>query len=327
MTADDRRRPVPPLPPQHPDLDTLADLYAGVLDESAADPVRRHLSGCAQCAGVLPALDAVREDLRALPTPPVPAAVASRLDATVAGLGRGAADSSTAAGQHPDGRADGAQQPGTRPADVPAADAVSAVGATGGDRPDGEAHPDRGAADLAAARERRRRRAVRGLGAVAAAVAVLAAGASVTALVRAAPGSKDSGGSTATAADDSAGRTPAAVPAEAGSQGSLTVPSYDRTTLRRDLPTILQRSGMSVSSTQDDTGPAGAMADPGRRTACAGTIRGSSGELTGVLRIRYDNRPAYLFVFADGPRRTAYVVADDCGTTPALPAAVLDTVS
>jgi anti-sigma factor ChrR (cupin superfamily) len=85
MTAADR----PTVP--HPDLDTLADLDAGVLDPAAAEDVAAHVGGCARCAGVLAAFDTVRADLLALPAPELPAPVAARLDAVFADLRRQAA--------------------------------------------------------------------------------------------------------------------------------------------------------------------------------------------------------------------------------------------
>lgn len=322
MTADDRR-PMPPLPPPlHPDLDTLADLHADALDLSTAERVRVHVRGCAQCYGVLSALDAVGAELRGLPTPAMPAAVVARLDATFADLRRGARDDSP-----------GALRPLLSAAPTPPdrgshADPGAPADRTPGDRTGAGGPGDRAApVDLAAARERKRRRRTRSLGAVAAAVAVIAAGSSITAIVRASTSGSDSGVSAAAGGSDSAEQLPAAGTATPNLGGPLTIPSYDRSTLRADLPAILRQSAVSIITGRGDTGPAGAMADTGRRTACANTIRGSSGELQGVLRIRYEGRPAYVFVFTDGDRRTAYVVSDDCGTSPALPAAVLDTVS
>ena len=83
MTADERRTGPPT---GHAALDTLADLHAGVLDGPAADRVREHLADCRQCAATLEALDAVQGQLRSLPTPAMPAAVAARLDAALADL-------------------------------------------------------------------------------------------------------------------------------------------------------------------------------------------------------------------------------------------------
>ena len=68
------------------------------------------------------------------------------------------------------------------------------------------------------------------------------------------------------------------------------------------------------------------MADSGRRTACAETIPGHRGVLTAVALIRYDGQLAYVLVFRDAGKRTAYVVGEQCGRSPALPAPVLDTV-
>jgi len=86
MTADDPRSVPAPLP--HPDLDTLADLDAGVLDGPTTERLTGHVRTCAECAAALRAMSAVRDDLRALPTPPMPAAVAARLDDVLAGLRR-----------------------------------------------------------------------------------------------------------------------------------------------------------------------------------------------------------------------------------------------
>jgi Putative zinc-finger len=299
MTADDRRAGPPLPPPAHPDLDTLADLHADALDPSTADRVRAHVSSCPRCGPVLAALDGVRDELRALPVPPVPASVAARLDATLADLRRTDLPAS--------------RQP------VPVAGAGPRV-----------AHPDR-TDELGPARERRQRRLGRSLGAVAAAVAVIAAGASVTALVRSSTSNNDS----ATSAGSAAGAPVLPAPA-AGSATPLgtdeqaptvAIPSYDKNTLRIALPSIVQRSAVEIITGEGDTGPAGVMADTARRTACAGTIPGGRGEPRAVLRIRYENRPAYVFVFESGGARTGVVVPDDCGENPVVPAAVLGTVS
>lgn len=296
MTADDRRPPLPPA--AHPDLDTLADLHADALDGATAERVRAHASSCPQCGPVLAALDGVRDELHALPAPPMPAAVAARLDATLADLRR--TDLPTS--RHP---------------------AATPVGPS----PEEAARRESGRRldELEAARDRHRRRLSRSLGAVAAAVAVVAAGASVTAVVRSSTGSDDSAASGGAAADTAALPAPASISPNA----SISIPSYDQNTLRAALPSIAQVSAVAIITGEGDTGPAGAMADPGRRTACAGTIGGGRGELEAVLRIRYQGSPAYVFVYeAAGGARTGVVVADDCGTSSSnLPASVLGTVS
>jgi hypothetical protein len=334
MTADDRR-PVP-LPP-HPDLDTLADLHAGALDGSGTERLRTHVSSCAQCAEVLAALDTVEAELHGLherSSPPMPAAVAARLDATLADLRRGQRPAAAAAGRPGPVRSDASTSdpaggldhtPSGHPGSAAARSGAPATAGTG-------AGSTETAADLAAARERRRRRLARSLGAVAAAVAVIAAGASVTALVRAGGGSDNATSAAAGAPDkagsgaDSAGQ---AAPAESTRNPgpSIAIPAYDRDTLRAALPSIARNSAVGIVTGRGDTGPAGAMADPARRTACVGTIRASRGQLQAVQRIRYEGMPAYVFVFDDDGERTGFVVSDECGTASALSGSVLDTVS
>jgi hypothetical protein len=346
MTADDRR-PLPPLPPPlHPDLDTLADLHADALDPATAERVRAHVAGCAQCAGVLTALDTVGAGLRALPTPRVPAAVADRLDATLADLrrddraGHGSAAGGPATGSTAGGPATGSTAGGPAAGGSTAADArptardsgpprsagparpARSLGSVPGAEPVRDPGPTRPPADLTAARARKRRRTGQAFGSIAAAVAVLAAGASVTAIVRSAGGSDDSATGGGGLAQEQA---PAA--SDAANPTTLAIPSYDRSTLQADLPEIVQRSAVGIITGREGTGPAGVMSDEDRRTACANTIRGASGELRAVQRIRYQGSPAYVFVFGQGGQVTAYVVSDDCGTSPALPASVLDTVS
>lgn len=349
MTADDPR-PVPP-PPLHPDLDTLADLDAGVLDGPTAERVSGHVRTCAQCAGALRAMSAVQNDLRALPTPPMPAAVAARLDDVLAGLRRAERPDGTGqSGTGPDGtgsagtgqnshRQNSTGPGGTAPLPVIGRPGQPGPGHSGPEQqdPDQQDPNQRGAdlrgpgqrppapvSDLDSARERRRRRLTRIAGSVAAAVAVLAAAGSVTVLVRTI-------GTAGTASESAAGGSGAEqLPAPASGGPAVSgydVPSYSKESLRGALPQIEQQSAVDVITGRGDTGPAGAMADTARRTACVGSIRGSIGELQAVRRIMYEGSMAYVFVFSDGGRRTAYVVADDCGTSPALPASVLDTVS
>ncbi|MFL6129018.1 MAG: hypothetical protein ACJ73E_08120 [Mycobacteriales bacterium] len=281
MTAG--HRPVEP----HPDLDTLADLDAGVLERGAADRVTAHVASCARCGQVMGALGGVRADLRALPAPPVPAAVAARLDSALAGL-----------------RAEGPS-----PA---AADAARAAPV----------------ADLDAARARRWRR-LRAMGGAAAAVLVLfAAGASVVSLVRAGGRPQDSaagGGRAAGEHQTSRQQSDNGAASVAAPYPSL--PAYTSATLRAALAT-LEKDPLALGggSAGDRSALAGAMADAALQTACEQTIPGRRGVLRAVRWIRYDGQPAYVFVFDDAGRRTAYVVGEQCGRTPAVPATVLDTV-
>jgi hypothetical protein len=188
-----------------------------------------------------------------------------------------------------------------------------------------EPRPEREAVvDLELARIRRRRRISRAITSVAAAVVVLGGGASVTALVLTGTNS----GSDNAASGGGGAAAPEQLPTDdQGTSTTLSIPSYTRETLRSDLPEIAQRSAVSIITGRGESGPAGVMADAARRTACARTIRDTRGTLQAVQRIRYEGRMAYVFVFSDAGERTAYVVPDDCGSSGALPAAVLDTVS
>lgn len=313
MTAADRRAgPAQP----HPDLDTLADLDAGALTDAQAGPVRAHAAGCARCTQVLTALGGVRADLRALPTPSMPPAVAARLDAVFADL-----RAAPPADRRP------------APADRRPA-AVDLPPAAAGRRP-------APVADLGASREARAARADRQQrrgqrwrvlgGTAAAAVALVVAGASITSLVKAGSGSDDSAaGGGGTALDQQTTRREqesAAAPGAAAAPTTLPpLPDFDRSSLAAALPSLT--TAYAVGRVVDDgtAGPAGAMADPAQRTACIRAIPGAAGEVTAVRWIRYAGRPAYVLIFEDAGVRTAYVVGDQCGRVPAVPATVLDTV-
>jgi anti-sigma factor RsiW len=303
MTADDRSPAA-----GHPDLDTLADLHAGALDDPAAEQVRGHVAGCAQCAAALDALDAVQGQLRALPAPTLPAEVATRLHATLADL-RTITDA-PANGARPTKAGEPVEKAG---------EPVEKAGEPAGRRAEDE---------LELARDRRRRRLGRALAGVAAAVAVIAAGASVTAVVRSGGDADDSASSAAAAGDSAAaartsgGFAPDSTTQEGTGNRGGAVPAYNHDTLAAALPAIAEpRGGHTLAGT------AGVMSDPARRTACARSIPAPRGSFRTVARILYEGRPGYVFVYADGDRLTGYVVTDACGSATGLPATLLDTVS
>jgi hypothetical protein len=297
----------------HPDLDTLADLDAGLLDPVAAERLAAHLAGCPRCSRAAGALVAVRAELHALPAPPLPVALSARLDATVAQVARTEPPGSTASGVN-----------GSATAGMARPD----------DRSDGDGPPEgRSVGGLSAARARRRRRLGLSSGAIAAAFALVAAAASVTALVRDTGGSDgmSSGASVQSegrggAASSAAGPAIAASDRAAPRAASASVASYTRQTLPGALPSIERDSTVEVITRLGETGPAGAMADPARRGACEKTIVQRKGDLRAVRRITYDGKAAYVFVFDVAGVRRAYVVDDTCGSTGSLPATVLDTV-
>lgn len=275
----------------HPDLDTLADLDAGVLDGAEADRVAAHVAGCARCEQVMAALGGVRADLRALPAPPVPAAVAARLESTLAELG--------------------AAPDQTGPVAAVAAEAPARV------------------VDLGAARERRWRRLKAMSSGVAAVLVLFAAGASVVSVVRSSGGGNDTsaagGGGGAADQQTSAERGSAA--AAAPQSTSRDLPSYTEKTLRAALPSIEASSPVGQVADAGASGPAGSLAAAGPRTACAESIPGRGGVLRAVRWISYEGEPAYVLVFVDDAGgRTAYVVGEGCGRSPGVPARVLDTV-
>jgi hypothetical protein len=71
-------------PDRGPDVELLADLDAGVLDDDRAAQVRATVADEPRAAAVLAALATTRADLAALPEPPVPPEVAARWDAALA---------------------------------------------------------------------------------------------------------------------------------------------------------------------------------------------------------------------------------------------------
>jgi hypothetical protein len=281
----------------HPELDTLADLDAGLLEGSDAERIAGHVAGCARCGHVMAALGGVRADLRTLSAPPLPAAVAARLDATLAEL-------RTA----PDGAA---------PDRTDRTDRTEAAAATAQ------------VTDLGAARQRRWRRLKAAGSGVAAALVLVVAGTSVVSLVRSAGGDDSMSAAGGGSAEEQVTREQqdsAAAPGAAAPTSLPPLPDFDAASLRAALPTLVTANGVGRVAETDAAGPAGAMADSALRTACARTIPGAKGKLSAVLWIRYGGRPAYAFVFSDAGVRTAYVVGDQCGRVSAVPATLLDTV-
>ena len=76
-----------PGPPQpaHPPLADLAEWDEGLLDARRSAELGAHLAGCRDCADALADVRAVSRRLAAVPTPPMPAGVAARLDGVLAG--------------------------------------------------------------------------------------------------------------------------------------------------------------------------------------------------------------------------------------------------
>jgi hypothetical protein len=200
MTADERRTGPPT---GHADLDTLADLQAGGLEGPEAEHVRGHVAGCRDCAAVLEALDAVQEQLRSLPRPAMPAAVAARLDATLDDLRTGGSEPAAPAGRDRD-------------------------------REDELA--------LARARRGRRvARSIGAAAAVVVVIAAGGAIASIvrTSTSEVSSSSGGAGSAPAQPHQESGGPVPKSVDSDSGGEAAL--PAYDRASLRAALPTIAAR--------------------------------------------------------------------------------------
>jgi hypothetical protein len=301
----------------HPDLNTLADLDAGLLDPADAARAGRHASSCAQCRRTLAAFVAVRRDLRRLAPPELPAAVAARLDATVAQL---------RASNHPVVAAPQAAPPGPAPPQVPVSTVLPP-------RP-----PVPPPVDLAAVRESREQRRLRGsrlIGRVAASVIVAAALVGVgTAIIQ----HTDDNGTVATSAalpgeqqttggqggrggpgnsKDQAGG--ASEPSTGPQDIPEPVPSYnDEGSLLAAIPEIAAKSAVEIITRAGLNGPAGAMANITRRSKCASGITGTFGSPVAVQQIRFESQTAYVFVYANPVTggHSVVVVSSDCGDVP-----------
>lgn len=92
--------------PDHPSLDDLADAAEGLLDPDRQTRVEAHLAACRRCREAAATLGQVSAVLAAEPAPPIPDAVAARLQTalgqeSVRRSRSGAGSPSEASGPHP----------------------------------------------------------------------------------------------------------------------------------------------------------------------------------------------------------------------------------
>ncbi|WP_369183576.1 zf-HC2 domain-containing protein [Streptomyces sp. Y1] len=222
----------------HPSIDELADLAEGLVEPAeAAEALRRHLDGCAECRETVEALTEVQALLGDVETPPMPADVAARLDAALA-----------AAAAEPAPRAPAEAR--TAPQEAPAAEprAITPTPARTASSAPPAAPPGRSGAATGPGRPRRRRR----LGLLAGAAAALGALAwgGVLWLV---PGDTGRGAST-TAAAPRPDVAAAQSPRSSGAAGT----AYQDDRLTAQIQQLLTRSA---------TAPGLRPAEPGRSTA------------------------------------------------------------
>ncbi|MFH8380020.1 hypothetical protein ACH4E7_03620 [Kitasatospora sp. NPDC018058] len=222
----------------HPSVEELADLTEGLVEPAeAAEALRRHLDGCAECRETADALAEVQTLLGAVEPEPMPADVAARLDAALAEAAR--AESTPAE----DALAEGSSRPqeaaGTdRRTVTPAPSARTAAAPS--------APPSRPASATGPGRPRpRRRRAGLLLGAAAVLAALGLGGALLVNSSAPDHPAVTAGAPAGTSAADQSARTPR-------SSGPVTVYQEDR--LAAQVQQLLTRSGTAPGLRA--TGPA-----------------------------------------------------------------------
>ena len=115
----------------HVSDEAMADFRAGLLPAREAAMIGAHLSTCSRCAELDAQLASVTSLLAATPTPPMPAALAARLDAALAAeaAARAAGTGAAHAGSATPASAPSAIPPATVPAPGPAAPVPQVTGA------------------------------------------------------------------------------------------------------------------------------------------------------------------------------------------------------
>lgn len=305
-----------------PDVETLADLHAGALDDAEARRLVAHVRRCESCTAVLDALTAVQADLAALPPVPMPAHVAARIDAALAAEAAAATGWSEAAtwGSDqttalPHAPAPPVSATGTGPTQPPRGGppGFASVPAGGGPvgPPPGVAP---GVASLDAARARRTKR-VRLLS-VAAAGVVLLGGGVVVATQFGGEQTPPSAGGTSAPSDP----TPADQSPEPAQPGGTSMRAFDQGTLQANVGDVLILGELDEQGEPVNPDASGDMADRIRRDQCLGSIPNRPTQpVLAIEHATYEDQPAYIFVFeSTNPNEVeVVVVSDQCGDGPA----------
>ncbi|PZS29587.1 MAG: hypothetical protein DLM59_12620 [Pseudonocardiales bacterium] len=277
----------------HPDVDTLSDLDAGLLDAAMAARAGAHVAGCATCRDRVDLLQDTQAMLAGLPAVPMPADVAARIDTALAET----AAAETAARGPAVGR------------DTPAATGDVTV-----------------LADRAGHRRRiDRRRWWPGAGVVAAGVALLFAGAVGLSAVKSGSGASGTSNRSST----TAGAVPRAAPARAPVASGA---DYSSTTLDAGVRRLLAGRSSPTGLPREVPKPSGSPRGPLAATAAAPVLDRLLGpaalqacvtELAGVPGVtplavdfaRFQDKPAVVVVLPDSnPANVdAWVVGPACG--------------
>lgn len=273
-----------------PDLDTLADLHAGVLDSTTATTLRAHVETCSRCTATMEALDATVLDLESMPPIELPAAFANRLDAALAAeAGRGQLRS--------------VSSPGAAAPQPPSSDRRLGQTPTGSGSPHADQRAGQPTNISSLSDHRERRKLGKGRMLLVAAAAVVVVGGGTFALTQGGENNANVAGQ-----DSSA---PAVPPNVTAPQDSAEVQAFS-------TPADVLENG-AIENNRVSPEIAGKMAEQSARAQCLNLIvPRPAAAPEAVQEGTYEGSLAYAFVFPTSDSETIEMIvvdADDCGTT------------